>query len=230
VSLTPTRAQPSRLLFVTVALAATLVANNANAQCSFLGALFGGCSMRTQPDPPRRGTVGGASMSYAPEERRREEGVRSEGPSNSYGRGAAFCVRLCDGRFFPIAASGTATPAAVCEALCPAARTRIFKGSAIDHAVASDGTGYDDLKTAFAYRKHVVPDCSCNGKDPFGLARVEVESDPTLRTGDYVAGKDGLKVVTETPRNRQAAEFTPVREQSIPADLRRTFVKVGKVR
>ena len=89
--------------------------------------------------------------------------------------------------------------------------TKTFSGSAIKHAVARDGTRYADLDNAFLYREKLVADCSCNGKDPYGLARVEVTSDPTLRPGDVVATEAGLAAVEGTRRTgSQTTSFTPI--------------------
>ena len=43
------------------------------------------------------------------------------------------------------------------------------------------------------YRQKIVEGCTCNGKDSFGLARIDVASDPTLRPGDIVATGDNVK-------------------------------------
>jgi len=108
--------------------------------------------------------------------------------------GRAFCVRLCDGRYYPIAsAASNSTPVQMCSAMCPAAETKVFRGGEIASAADSTGARYGRLQQAFAYRKSVVPGCTCNGKDPFGLVHVEVATDPTLRPGDLVATADGLK-------------------------------------
>ena len=65
--------------------------------------------------------------------------------------------------------------------------TKVYNGSEIARAVAADGTRYGDLKTAYLYRKTIVSNCSCNGTDAFGLATIDVKSDPTFRPGDSVA-------------------------------------------
>jgi hypothetical protein len=44
------------------------------------------------------------------------------------GGGVAYCVRLCDGRFFPIQRVGNVTPAQACNSFCPAAQTRTCNG------------------------------------------------------------------------------------------------------
>jgi hypothetical protein len=70
----------------------------------------------------------------------------------------------------------------------------VFNGSAIDHAVAGNGTRYASLENAFVYREKIVPGCTCNGRDSFGLAKIDVAHDPTLRQGDIVATGDNVKV------------------------------------
>ena len=121
----------------------------------------------------------------------------------------AYCVRLCDGRYFPLQRHGDTTPAELCGAVCPASRTKIFFGSDIEGARAHDGTRYSALDTAFVYRQRLVPDCTCNGKTAFGLAPLDPASDPTLRPGDIVATKDGL-MTFQGSRRRGAAAFTPI--------------------
>ncbi len=98
----------------------------------------------------------------------------------------SYCVRTCDGRYFPVSRTKQSTPEKLCSALCPAAKIRIFSGPEIEKAFAADGTKYMSLPTALAYRTRIVPDCSCNGKDVFGLAKPDLENDLTLRSGDIV--------------------------------------------
>jgi Protein of unknown function (DUF2865) len=103
------------------------------------------------------------------------------------GRTVAYCVRLCDGRHFPIQVHGNASAVTLCNSFCPAATTKVFSGSDISRAVARDGSRYTALEHAFAYRTRIVSDCTCNGKDSFGVAAVDISADPTLRNGDIVA-------------------------------------------
>ena len=53
------------------------------------------------------------------------------------GSGPAFCVRSCDGRYFPLSRNN-ASPVALCQAFCPASPTKVFFGSNIDGATTSD--------------------------------------------------------------------------------------------
>jgi hypothetical protein len=112
------------------------------------------------------------------------------GPSASSTPGTtgsfAYCVRLCDGRYFPLQRS-SATPEKLCGMLCPASQTKVFYGSEIEAASAKDGGRYPTLANAYLYRKKEVANCTCNGKDQFGLAPIDLASDPTLRAGDIVS-------------------------------------------
>lgn len=128
--------------------------------------------------------------------------------ADSGGPTRAFCVRTCDGRYFPVQASPGMSAAEACHAFCPASQTQLYAGGNIDYAAASDGSRYADSQNAFLYRKQLVAGCTCNGRDAFGLAHIDAASDPTLRPGDVVATESGLMAVTAT-RNR-TAEFTPV--------------------
>ncbi|MEI8150319.1 MAG: DUF2865 domain-containing protein [Hyphomicrobiales bacterium] len=181
-------------------------------------ALFGGFQQRRAPEPhqssayadPFGGLFGGETR-------------RPAGEAGGFGHGTMYCVRTCDGRYFPMQRLAGATPADLCKSFCPAAKTMVFSGGKIDHAVAQNGTRYADLDNAFAYRDKVSSECSCNGKDGLGLARVESIGDPTLRPGDIVATDAGLS--TYNGKNR-TAEFTPISTSSGEWARRLSEVKI----
>jgi len=137
--------------------------------------------------------------------------------------GIAYCVRLCDGRYFPIQRHSGVNPAQTCSSFCPASATKIYNGNGIDHAVAPDGKRYSELATAFAYRKKIVPGCTCNGRDAFGLVTTPVADDPTLRAGDIVATKAGLMAYSG---GANGPSFAPVSTYAgLSADLRRQLTE-----
>jgi hypothetical protein len=138
------------------------------------------------------------------------------------GSGPAFCVRSCDGKYFSVTARGNATPVQMCQAFCPASPTKVFYGSTIDGASAVNGERYADSENAFAYRKALRADCTCNGRDPAGLAPVDLTLDGSLRPGDVVATSSGLVAYTGVKvGNGQAAEFIPVASYpGLTADVR----------
>jgi hypothetical protein len=131
-------------------------------------------------------------------------------PVASAGSGPAFCVRSCDGRYFPLARNN-ATPVQMCQAFCPASPTKVFFGSSIDNASSSSGERYADSENAFAYRKALRADCTCNGRDAAGLAPVDLTLDTSLRAGDIIATTNGLVAYSGIKVGvNQTAEFTPV--------------------
>jgi uncharacterized protein DUF2865 len=126
------------------------------------------------------------------------------------GSGPAFCVRSCDGRYFPLARGG-ATPVQMCQAFCPASATKVFFGSTIDGASTANGERYADSENAYGYRKAMRADCTCNGRDPAGLAPVDLTLDTSLRPGDVIATTNGLVAYSGVKVGAgQTAEFTPV--------------------
>src|SRR5258708_5464268 len=142
--------------------------------------------------------------------------------------GPAFCVRSCDGKYFPLA-RGNATPVQMCQAFCPASATKVFFGSSIDGAYASNGERYADSENAFAYRKALRADCTCNGRDPAGLAPVDLTLDTSLRPGDVIATPDGLVAYSGVRTGAsQAAEFPPV--ASYPGLTAETRARLSEIK
>jgi len=199
---------------IAVAIAATggalAMPATAGAQ-DFFSALFGGFNAPQRQAPYVR-------MPFADEGPAQRPAPRSQ-PTYSGGGSTAWCVRTCDGRYFPLGATGDQSKEAACNSFCPASKTEIVYGSSIDGAETDGGKPYSALPNAFKYRTEVVDGCSCNGKDHFGLARVPIDSDPTLRKGDVVAGDDGLKVANRTGSGKRAElNFSPA-----PAALRAKY-------
>ncbi|HEY4986032.1 MAG TPA: DUF2865 domain-containing protein [Bradyrhizobium sp.] len=171
----------------------------------FFSALFGGAGGGRAAQPQIRMPFAGEgdSQEYIP----RREAPR---PRVAYGGSQAWCVRSCDGRYFPITGAGEQGRAAACDSFCPASETKVVYGSSIDSAATDNGKPYSELPNAFRYRNEMVAGCTCNGRDQTGLAPVKIEDDPTLRKGDIVAGADGLVVANRSAGRHTALNFTPV--------------------
>jgi hypothetical protein len=198
------------------ALALSLSASSAAAQ-NFFDALFG---RRANPAPSANAYADPFSQ-WNPFGQRAPEAPR---PETLEGDGVAYCVRLCDGRFFPVQRQSNVTPAQTCSAFCPASQTRIYNGGTIDQAVGPDGRPYRELATAFVYREKTVAGCTCNGKDAFGLVNTPIAEDATLRPGDIVATNAGL--MAYNGGTKRQASFTPVASYSgISSDLRRKLTE-----
>ena len=170
----------------------------------FLSALFGAFGGRHRMPSPSM------PLPFASEGEANAPGATEARPR--YAGGQAYCVRTCDGRYFPIAGTSNESKAASCNSFCPASETKLVYGGNIDSAVTEAGKPYSELPNAFRYRNEVVDGCTCNGKDHFGLAKVSIESDPTLRKGDIVAGADGLMVANRGNGKRAEVNFSPAPE------------------
>jgi hypothetical protein len=179
------------------------------ASAGFLDRIFGGIRDAVSAPPRQPSNINSfadpfSALSNALGGNRREPERRADAGGPSKG----FCVRTCDGKYFPVQARPGMSAAESCNSFCPATPTKVFAGSHIDSAVASDGTRYEDLDTAFDFREKLAAGCTCTGKNPGGLASLDVNKDPTLRPGDVVATKTGL--VAFTGANNSVANFTPI--------------------
>jgi len=133
----------------------------------------------------------------------------------------AYCVRSCDGRYFPITSSGNRSRAASCSSFCPAAETRVVYGSSIDDAITEIGKLYSELPNAYRYRDELVKGCTCNGRGPTGLAQIKIVDDPTLRRGDIVASSSGLMIAGRGADRRGASLNLLPAPRSIRSHYRR---------
>ena len=137
----------------------------------------------------------------------------------SGGSGPAFCVRSCDGRYFPLTRGNAIAGADVPGVLSGEPDQGVLRQQ-YRRRLGDDGERYADSENAFAYRKALRADCTCNGRDPAGLAPVDLTLDTSLRAGDVIATTDGLVAYSGVKvGNNQTAEFTPV--ASYPGPHRR---------
>jgi Protein of unknown function (DUF2865) len=194
-------------LGLAAALCALAFAPSALAE-DFLSALFGAFGGGRSQAPSVPLPFASESNPLAPQ----NDALR---PRIGYSGGSqAYCVRTCDGRYFPITGSDSQSRAASCSSFCPASETRVVYGSNIDNAATGSGKPYSELPNAFRYRNELVAGCTCNGRDQIGLAPVKIENDPTLRRGDIVADSGGLMVAGRGADRRGASlNFSPAPEQ-----------------
>jgi hypothetical protein len=190
----------------------------------FFASLFGAFSDNPSlaPSQPQRS----APLPFASEGDLFGRPAEQARPRVSYsGGGQAYCVRACDGRYFPITAVDGQSRAASCDSFCPASETKVVYGSSIDSATTEKGKPYSELPNAFRYRNELVAGCTCNGKDQLGLAPIKIEDDPTLRKGDIVAGANGLVVAGPAADRRGASlNFSPA-----SASVRAKYARVPVV-
>ncbi len=164
---------------------------------NFFSTLFGG-GQRPKPDTDRTRiliTPGGGDVPSA-----------SQQSQTPRGGSRAYCVRTCDGRFFPLGArvdrGSYGVGQAQCQSMCPSAEMELYTSSGeIGTAVNIRGRSYASLPAAFLFRRQVVDGCSCNTSGVGGgLQHVDIKDDPTLKAGDVVMTKDGPLVFAGSRR------------------------------
>jgi hypothetical protein len=106
--------------------------------------------------------------------------------------GGAYCVRVCDGYYFPLIKSSQLSDQQSCDFACPSTRVQLYQGASIDQARNARGERYSALRAAFSFRDKLTARCSCN--DPAASRDYYLRlsrRDPTLRSGDIVVGEKG---------------------------------------
>ena len=130
-------------------------------------------------------------------------------------RGAAYCVRTCDGYYFPLDAKAQngIGDAEMCSLACPGPAMEVFRktGDDMRDAVGPSGARYRSLPQAFTYRKATVAASACRKPASYAEWAARMVADPTLRRGDIVVNLDSAAVFNGSLQRGQ-----PVRQ----ADLR----------
>lgn len=241
-----------------VAIGSTLVrATERDGLAGFFEMLFGGgrreAELRPPPQPtryitlpprrldrPHRAVVRSplpASIPYGFAERRHHFRPKAEMAAASPGRPGSMtvCVRRCDGYLFPLGtlrdAADLPLHAGACAAACPNAATEIYTLASgkteLEQAVSATGLPYRASAVANVYRQRRVADCSCQ---PSGRAlRADVDTDPTLQTGDVIATRTSAQVVTRVGGGR--VDLRDYRRAAIGrASMRAIEARVGTIR
>lgn len=153
-------------------------------------------------------------------------------PSKSGAGG--FCVRTCDGFFFPAVSGGDREGSVdYCSSVCPGAETVLYSkrgDGSIEQAVSTrNGHAYASLKAAFAFRKKLNAACTCSGIATSGLTAFPIEQDMTLRRGDLVVSATGVQIFVGASRfPYRTADFVDADRYygRLPSDVR---VKIAQI-
>lgn len=202
--------------------------------------LFGGSAGifgAPQPPAPQEQEP---SQRPIPSERRHHKSKHAErdaAPPAGSGT-TSMCVRTCDGYAFPVGTyrGEVDRPAheATCRAQCPGAATALYlkpTGSdSIDDAVRADSRqAYSKLPSAFKFKTNVSQACTCHLDGAY--SRVSLARDYTLRRGDVVMTKDGLKVFEGGRFPFKVADFSPLlRSRDVPRKNLAIFEAMNRAR
>ncbi|WP_159727405.1 DUF2865 domain-containing protein [Methylosinus sp. Ce-a6] len=185
---------------------------------------------RAEPQPSSRHRAGGTGGEP-------ERSVYAETGSG----GRSYCVRECDGYFFPVglysSSSDTASHQRACGRLCPGARTTLYvmRGGSdkIEDAVAARGGGAYARLMASLQRKgdgEKDKDCSCHSGRVHESAIEAIFLDPTLRRGDAVMTAHGVEIFHGASRYPYAkSDFRPLaRSPDLDEPIRRRLAALER--
>jgi hypothetical protein len=135
--------------------------------------------------------------------------VNPNGDGAPSGTFHTVCVRTCDGYYFPISYSTSASRFAddekSCQRLCPASDVALYSfrnpGEDMDQAVSNAGQLYTALPNAYRYRKEVTAGCSCRRPgQSWGDALKNADDSTTLEQGDIVVTDQSAKSLSQPPK------------------------------
>ena len=138
------------------------------------------------------------------------------------GSGPAFCVRSCDGKYFPLM-RGNASPVADVPGVLPGQRRpRCSSAPPSTAPTAAPASAMPTARTPSPTARRCAPTAPATAAIPPGLAPVDLTLDTSLRPGDVIATTDGLVAYSGVRvGNDQTAEFTPVASYpGLTADVR----------
>ena len=144
-----------------------------------------------------------------------------------------YCVRTCDGYYFPLSSMGTIVEDTdACQAACPGTRTEVYerKGSdEIEDAVSLKGNPYSSLATAFSYRSRLTPTCSCKVERKRGFAAFF--EDATLVQGDIVVTEKGVYVFAGANRfPYRESDFVPLsKARGMPRKIETYLAEIDRL-
>ena len=138
------------------------------------------------------------------------------------GSGPAFCVRSCDGKYFPLTMRGNASPVQTCQAFCPRAPPRCFTAATSTARPRAMASAMPTAKTPSPIARRCAPIAPATAEARPGWRRSISRSTPRCAPATSIATTDGLVAYTGVRLGAdQTAEFTPVASYpGLTADVR----------
>lgn len=127
-----------------------------------------------------------------------------------------YCVRLCDGFYWPVNIRGSMTDkAAACEASCQSP-ARLYQmsssGQSTETMRNTDGRPYSELPAAFKYRATYDPACSCRPA-PWSTAEQQRHKEYAFDALE----RGTVKAVAGAPRSHSSGIITGAVVQTVQA-------------
>jgi hypothetical protein len=127
-----------------------------------------------------------------------------------------LCVRTCDGFYWPISFSTSASrfrdDERICQGMCPAAEVILYShrnpGEEVAQAVSISGRLYSELPTAFRYRQAYNSACSCRKPGESWAEALKAGGDQTVERGDIVVTEERAKALS-VPKDAKGRPIRP---------------------
>ena len=133
-----------------------------------------------------------------------------------------YCVRHCDGAYYPLAVDVAKDKleglGQLCQAQCPGAESSAYSDADGDvaKAQAADGTTYDALPAAFRFQKETSPTCSCRGAgENWAQTLAKAETMIEAHKGDVIVTPE-IQARMETPLSSPTAQPGAARAKGRP--------------
>jgi hypothetical protein len=149
----------------------------------------------TEAPAQRETRTPSGDVRFGPKRPAKKPGAGGGGGGRGGTHAGGYCVRTCDGYFFPLIKSSRATRQQSCNFACPSSTVEIYDGANIETSRNARGETYKALMDSLAGRADSSARCSCN--DPSTSAaysRDAARTDPTLQNGDFVIEDEGALV------------------------------------
>ena len=141
-------------------------------------------------------------------------------PRSGYSGGSqAYCVRTCDGRYFPISGVQRPEPRRVVQQISARpAKPKVVYGSNIDMRQPRAESPIRSCRMRFAIATNWSQGAPATARTRSVWRRSRSRTIATLRKGDIVAGADGLVVAGHAADKRGASlNFSPASERCVRA-------------
>lgn len=151
----------------------------------------------------------------------------------------SYCVRECDGYFFPVGlysgASDSASHQKTCSKLCPDAKTTLYvlrpgSDKIEDAAAARGGAPYSRLIASLRKDDMANKGCSCRSTISAEAPMRAIYQDFTLRRGDAVMTPQGMRIFQGGAHHPHTiGDFRPIAEsRDLPEHTRRMLAALER--
>ena len=142
------------------------------------------------------------------------------------GPAVAYCVRTCDGHFFPIQRMRACRRSRSASRSARRRRPRSIPAAPSPPPMRRTASAIPTCRTHSPIATRWSRTAAATARPLSASSNMDVKTDPTLRPGDIVATREGLAQV-RGGRGAARAEFTPISKSALMADKKTLRIEGG---